>query len=292
MPKEISHILIAKEVLKGLKDYGAPRMAYVIERNLPTFYLGAIIPDAFFYDMTAVVKVSKSHLRISRALHLKDTTQNDKNAMKLFDGISATSPAWQAKVAFAAGIVTHTVSDRMVHGVIDYVTKRRGETDGLAMATHRELETLMDMVLLEPRALHPRRFQVERLVKVPRSTQDILFAQYLSAVAEGPRVVEPSLMRALKRAHSQQILFLRLFAKKRLCQLVAFSDRLAAGRLEPWFRLFYPEEIGTKDFPLMKRLDLNTLTDGDRFFGSFSSLVADIVSDAVRHIRIGLKRLD
>ncbi|MDY6838729.1 MAG: zinc dependent phospholipase C family protein [Thermodesulfobacteriota bacterium] len=291
MPKEITHILIAKEVLNGLKRSGTLQLASVIEKNLASFYLGAIIPDAFFYDMTPLLRVCGNHLSISRALHMKEAAENDKKAMGLFEGISVTSPPWKAKVAFAAGVVTHTVSDRMVHGVIDYVTDSWGEKDGPAMATHRQIETLMDMVLLEPLGLHPRSFQLERFVHVPRSTQNILFAHYLLGLTGKSGIQNRALMGALRRAHGQQILFLKLFAAKRPCQMVALSNRLAAGRMEPWFRLFYPEEIGTRGFPIMKRLDLNALTDGERFSGPFASLVATIVAEAIAHIRAALQRL-
>ncbi|MDY6954217.1 MAG: zinc dependent phospholipase C family protein [Thermodesulfobacteriota bacterium] len=291
MPKEISHILIAKEVLTELKCSEGSELAPLLERHLPSFYLGAIIPDAFFYDMTPLLRVSGNHLWISRALHMKEAAENDKKATGFFEGISVTSPAWETKVAFAAGIVTHTVSDRMVHGVIDYVTESWGEKNGPAMATHRQLETLLDMAFLEPLGLHPRGFPLERFLDMRRSTQNILFAHYLLGLTARSGPQDRSLLGALRRAHGQQLLFLKLFGAKWPCQMVALSNRLAAGRLEPWFRLFYPEEIGTRGFPIMKRLDLDALTDGDRFSGPFASLVATIVAEAIGHIQAGLQRL-
>ncbi|MDY6988974.1 MAG: zinc dependent phospholipase C family protein [Thermodesulfobacteriota bacterium] len=292
MPKEISHILIAKEVLTDLKRSESLQMANLIEKNLPSFYLGAIIPDAFFYDMTPVVRMSANNLWVSRALHTKDGAENDKKAVGFFEGISATSPAWEAKVAFAAGIVTHTVSDRMVHGVIDYVTKSWGEKNGTALATHRQFETLMDMVLLQPTGVSPRRLQLDGLVHLHPSTRDILFCHYLFRVAGASKAQAPALLRAFRRAHVQQFFFVRLFAVKGIYQIMALLNTLAAGRLEPWFRLCYPEEVAKRSFPIMDSLDLNALTDGHSFSGSLAWVVNEIVADAIDQIGQGLQRLE
>jgi len=291
MPKEISHILIAKEVFEGLEGSGRDGLARIIRRNMASFYLGAIIPDAFFYDMTPLVRISKNNLWIPRALHMKETANNDRRAVGFFDGISATSPAWEAKLAFAAGIVTHTVSDRLVHGVIDHITRSWDQMGGPAMATHRQIETLMDMILLQPFGVHPRTFELERLVDVHHSTQDILFGFYLSHLSQASGGWDGSLVRALKRAHAQQIFLLKVFAARGLYQIVALSNRLVAGRLGLWSSLFYPEEIGPKVFPILNRLDLDALTDGRSFSGSLASLMKAVVTDAINHIRVGFQRL-
>jgi hypothetical protein len=292
MPKELSHILIAKEVLADMKRSGREPFAQVLERNMASFCLGAIIPDAFFYDMTPLLKMSGNNLWVSRALHeKKHVANNDKRAVGFFEGISALSPGWEAKAAFAAGIVTHTVSDRMVHGVIDYVTRSWGETDGPAMATHRQMETLMDMVLLEPWGMHPRQIRLDRVVDVDPPTRDMLFRFHLSRLAGADKVQGPCLLRALNKAHVQQCLFLRLFVGRGLYAVIHVLDRLASGRLGPWSSLFYPEQVGTRGFPIMKRLNLNALTDGRSFSGPLSSLVKEIVKDAVFQMSRGFQKL-
>jgi len=291
MPKEISHILIAKEVLTDLKRSESLQLAHLIERNLASFYLGAIIPDAFFYDMTPVVRMSGNNLWVSRALHMKDGAENDRKAVGFFKGISPASPVWAAKVAFAAGIVTHTVSDRIIHGVIEYVTRSWGEKNGTAMATHRQLETLIDMVLLQPMGISPRRLHLDGLVHVHPSTRDILFCHYLCRVAGAPNAQGPSLVRAFRKAHVQQLFFVKLFAVKGVYEIMAFSNSLAAGRLEPWFRLCYPEKVERTSFPITDRLDLNTLADGHSFSESLPWLINEIVADAIEQIGQGLRIL-
>jgi hypothetical protein len=291
MPKEISHILIANEIFQGLEGSGMDGLARIIRRNVASFYLGAIIPDAFFYDMTPLVRISKNNLWISRALHMKNAASNDKKAVGFFDAISTTSPAWEAKLAFAAGVVTHTVSDRMVHGVIDHVTKGWDQKDGPAMATHRQMETLIDMVLLQLRHSHPRSFDLAKIVHVQDPIRDILFGFHLSHLTQDSGLVDSSLVRALKRAHAQQILLLKVFASRGLYQTVTLSNRLAAGRLGPWSSLFYPETVEPKAFSILDSLDLEGLTDGRSFSGPLSSLIKAIVRDAIILICAGVQRL-
>ena len=107
MPKELSHILIAQDVLAELKGSGRRRLARILEKNLSAFYLGAIIPDAFFYDATPFLGLSKNNVQIARALHLKETAENDARAVGFFDAIAVDPHAWPSKVAFAAGILIY-----------------------------------------------------------------------------------------------------------------------------------------------------------------------------------------
>jgi hypothetical protein len=291
MPKELSHILIAQEVFAELKRSGKKRLARIIEKNLPAFYLGAIIPDAFFYDATPFLGLFTDNVQIARALHQKETVQNDARAEGFFDAITIDPHAWRPKVAFAAGIVTHTVSDRVIHGVIDYYTRTWDQKGGLALATHRQLETLIDMVLLQPLRLHPRHFPFERLVDVHHPTRDILFQFYLSHLIEAQQIPDPRPLRSLKMAYAHQRLCLRLFAVKALYHIMNLSNKLAAGRLGIWSSLFYPDRVGTEGFPIMDRIDPNALTDDRSFAGPLPSLIEKITTDAISHIGMGIHRL-
>lgn len=291
MPKELSHILIAQEVLAELKRSGKKRLAQIIEQNLPAFYLGAIIPDAFFYDATPFLGLSADNTQIAHALHQKETVQNDSRAVGFFDAIIFDPHAWRPKVAFAAGIVTHTVSDRVIHDVIDYYTGTWDQKGDLALATHRQIETLMDMVLLQPLRLHPRRFPFQRFIDVRHPTRDILLQFYLSHLIEVQQGPTQRLLRSLKMAHVQQRLCFRLFAVKALYHIMNLSNKLAAGRLGILSSLFYPDRVGTDGFPIMARIDPNALTDDRSFAGPLSALVQKITADAVSHIGMGIQRL-
>jgi hypothetical protein len=291
MPKELSHILIAQDVFAELKASGRKRLARIIEKNLPAFYLGAIIPDAFFYDATPFLGLSKNNVQLARALHLKETVENDVRAVSFFDAITVDPHQWHAKIAFATGIVTHTVSDRIIHGVIDHYTRSWDQKGGPAMATHRQLETLMDMVLLQPLRLHPRHFQFERLVDIHHPTRNILFRFYLSHLPEVHQTVDPRLLRSLNMAYAQQCLCLKLFAVKALYHIMNVSNKLAAGRLGVWSSLFYPDTVGIDGFPIMDRMDPNGLTDDRSFAGRLRSVVKEITTDTISHIGMGLHRL-
>ncbi|MBW1740642.1 MAG: zinc dependent phospholipase C family protein [Deltaproteobacteria bacterium] len=289
MAKELTHILIAQDVLKKLKGSGQLLLAQVIERNLPAFYLGAIIPDAFFYDVPPFPLSPQKYIWISRNLHLREKAQNDQVAVSFFGSIAANPCAWRLKVAFAAGVITHTVSDRILHEVIDYYTTTWGQKDSLAVATHRQIETLIDMVLVQQLHLHPRDFYLERLIHLERRPLNCLFRFYLAHLgvhlASGPWHLN-----ALKRALVKQCLFLKLFTQRALYHTIKVSNKLAADRLRTWFSLFYPDHIGPQTFPILDKIDLNALTDGHAFTGTVTSIKDAAIADAIRHINIGLKR--
>jgi hypothetical protein len=291
MPKELSHILIAQDVFAQLKASGQALFARVIEKNLPAFYLGAIIPDAFFYDVTPFRPFSQDFAHISRALHQKEKYKNDERALSFFSAIRGNPCQWPLKVAFAAGLVTHTVSDRIIHGVIDYYTTSWSQKGSLATATHRQFETLIDMVLLQRLGLHPRHFQWESLVGVDRTTLDRLFSFYLTHLMGNNRTLHPCLLGALKRAYGQQRFFLRLFTVKALYHIMNLSNRLMGERTGALSSLFYPETIGTEDFRIMDHVDLNSLTDGRSFAGTLHVLVKETTTSALCNLYVGLRRL-
>ncbi len=288
MAKELTHIMVARNVLKRLEEARCRNLAQILKENLSSFCLGAIIPDAFLYDLTPFRQVSRHYAHLCRALHSNKRTANDQKAVGFFDAIRVNPDQWQTKTAFAAGIVTHTVTDRIIHGIIDHYTTNWDEKGSLALATHRQLETLIDMVLLDQIGLHPRRFEPEALLDVDKTTEACLLRFYLYQLM-GP--FKPNLLNALTRAYAQQRIMLKLFTLKPLYHIVNFLDKPAAGRLLALSNLFYPEAVGSRDFPILDKLDLNALTDGHSFAGTVASLLQEITTDATSHIRIGIDRL-
>ncbi|MBE9581918.1 MAG: zinc dependent phospholipase C family protein [Proteobacteria bacterium] len=292
MPKELTHILIAQNVLTRLKESRQKLLTQVLEKNMRAFCLGAILPDAFAYDVAPLRKIPKEdYVKISQALHSRKTAKNDETALGLFDAIKASPCRWPLKLAFSAGVVTHTVSDRIIHGVIDHYTTRWNQEGNPAVATHRQFETLIDMALLRELDLHPRCFQLESMVSVDRPTEDCLFLFYLTQLTQDTCPLHPCLLGALRRAHRQQRLFMRLFTVRALYHIVNLSDRLAGGRMETWSSLFYPEMVRIENFPIMDRLDLSALTDGGAFSGTVQALVEGVASDALDYVNVGLQRL-
>jgi hypothetical protein len=291
MPKELTHILIAQDVVKQLKRSGQQVLARVIKRNLSAFYLGAIIPDAFFYDVIRLCKTPKNSVQIARTLHSKETLKNDQKAISFFDQIGADRRVWTSTLAFAAGIVTHTVSDRIIHGVIDYYTTNWGQKGSLAIASHRQIETLIDMVLLQQAHQHPRDFGLERRTAMDQASQDCLFRFYLTPLIGDNNTLPICLMKDLKRAYAQQCLCLKLFTIKSLYHIMNFSNKLVPSRLQTWSALFYPDTVGTQTFPILHKLDLNALTDGGSFTGTLASLVDQVITEAIGQINVGVRNL-
>jgi hypothetical protein len=291
MAKELAHILIAQDVIKQLQGSGQHLLAQVIKANLHAFHLGAIIPDAFFYDVIPFYRTSVHNIQISRALHSKDKAKNDQQAVSFFDDIADDPDAWPSKVAFAAGIVTHAVCDGIVHGLIDHCTTAWGEKGPVATASHRQIETLIDMVLLQQSRQHPGEFRLDRLTNVDQPVQDCLFHFYLRRLVGDNSTLPLCLLKAVKRAYAQQCLFLKLFTIKPLYHIMNFRNKHVASCPQVWSSLFYPNTVGTRTFPILHKLDLNVLSDGKSFKGPLASLVDEIITEAMRQINVGVRRL-
>lgn len=292
MPKELTHILIAQEIFRLISGSRQKLLAHAIENNLSAFYLGAIVPDAFYYDVVPKRKIPKDYVKVSNALHLKNMAENEQRAVTLFDAIRINPVRWPLKVAFATGIVTHTVSDRMVHSIIDHYTKGWDQRGSLAIATHRQFETLIDMVMLQQLNLHQRDIQLENFVNVNARARDRLFRFYLEHIIGDKALLHPDLLNAFNRAYAQQRLFLKLFRIKGLYHIINLLNSLSAGRLAPWSSLFYPEAVNTKAFPVLLRLDLNSLTDGRAFSGDLATLAKEVTMRAMHCIQAGLHKLE
>ena len=292
MPKELTHILIAQEIFAQIRRSRQVLLAHAIENNLSAFYLGAIVPDAFSYDIVPKCKIPYGYDKVSNALHMKNMAENDQRAVTLFDAIRINPVRWPLKVAFATGIITHTVSDRMVHSIINHYAKEWDQKADLATAVHRQIETLIDMAMLEQLNLHPRDIQLETFVNVSSSTRDCLFRFYLEYMIGDKAIFHPYLMNTFKRAYAQQRLFLKLFRMKGLYHIMNLLNSLFAGRLAPWSSLSYPEAVNIKTFPIMLRLDLNSLTDGQTFSGDLAALEKEVTIRALRCIQTGLHKLE
>jgi hypothetical protein len=291
MPKEITHILIAKEVLRIFKASEHPLFTQTLETHLPAYYLGAIIPDAMFYDVLTIDRISANYLKLVRVLHTKDTAENNQRALRFFSAIRKTPSQWPLKVAFSAGVVTHTVSDGMVHGMIDMMITRWNKKGSVALATHRQLETLMDMVLLKQQGQSAESFPLERLTMLDGPRKDCILVFYLYHLMGGNGLFAPRLLRVLERATSEQLYFLKLFRTTRLYHIVTTLNKLVGGRLESWSSLFYPETIGPEAIPILNRPDLEPLIHKQAFAESISILVKDIASKSVSAIHDGLEGL-
>lgn len=291
MAKELTHILIATDVLKRLKGSGQQLLAQVIHENLPAFYLGAIIPDAFFYDVFPFRLNPKKYIRISRSLHLKETADNDQKAMSFFRSIAINPCAWSLKLAFSAGIITHTVADRIFHEDIEYYTTTWEETGAIATATHREIETLIDLIFLRAMNTSPRRFRLGSFIQLDERAKYCLFRFYLThLINEAHHAPDPGLLNALNRAHRQQRLCIDIFAIRPIYHTMKLLNKFTANRLRVWHSLFYPDKVKPQSFPVLGKFGLNSLSDEGAFIKGLKDLREAVTTDAIQHINIALKR--
>jgi hypothetical protein len=285
MAKELTHILIAQDVLRRLSE-SQPLLAQVLQKNASAYYLGSIVPDALYYDLPPFRLNPKKHLWISKALHQKDTAQNDQAAIDLFKSISVAPHMWLQKVAFSAGIITHTVTDRTFHNLIEYYNNAWDEEGAEAMGTHREIETLIDMALLK---LHPRQFRVEHYIASDRPTELALCHFYLAYLTGNTWRSNPSLVRVLKRAIDQQRFFLRIFSSRPLYHITKGANRMASNHLRLWHALFYPDTEEARNFQF-----LNKMRPGDKnpFHPDGLTPYTDAAStEAIRCINAAVKTL-
>lgn len=255
------------------------------------FFWGAILPDAFFYYMAPLFSHSSHFKKISLAFHLKNGTQNIERAKSFFSSIAWESHLWHVKLAFAAGIITHVVSDRIIHNVIDHYVNHWNHAGPLAMATHREFETWMDMVLLSQSLKSPTDLQLEKQINMPRFVKECLLSFYLDHVSPDGRPVPPCLLTALRRANRQQIFLLKLFRTNQLFPVVALLNKMVGGRFGAWSSLFYPRSVTPDTFSILNHLDADTLTDGRSFKGSLSDLAKKAITSAQNHILEGFGAL-
>ena len=291
MAKELTHILIAEDVLKRLSG-NQPLLAQVIQRNASAYYLGSIIPDALFYDLPPFCFNPKKHIWISRALHHRDSRLNDQKALSLFSSISAATNMWSQKMAFSAGVITHTVADRIFHNLIDYYNNAWREDGSDAMATHREIETLIDMALLKPKNVHPRQFCVDHYIALGRSTECALYRFYLAHLTGHAGRHDRSLINVLKRAIRQQRFFLRLFATRHLYHITKISNKAVSNRLQVWHALFYPDTDEAPSFQLPNKIRANPPDDKNPFDrGGLTPYADAAATDAIRCINLAVKSL-
>jgi len=145
IPKELTHWHIAREALRR----GIPQeVGEIIASNLPLYYIGAIVHDMAFYDLSKTSEASIE--RFANQLHGvagEDTLAPLIEIMEM--ALSQTNK--QASLAFLLGMLTHFVADSMFHPMIYYMSGNYFADDqkerSKAVFRHRLLETAIDLWL-------------------------------------------------------------------------------------------------------------------------------------------------
>ncbi len=142
MPKEITHWLIAQEVLLTLPQDSTLRSILSAHRNL--YSTSAILLDTPYYCLGRQchkVKKSADHLHNLQSNTFEPLTQ-------LLEAKSYLS--FGAELSFISGIISHIIADSIFH---PFVSALSGPESGLKSlnntALHRHIETEIDLIFLK-----------------------------------------------------------------------------------------------------------------------------------------------
>jgi len=136
MPKENTHLFFADRLVRQFPD---PDIRLLLQDNRCAFFLGAVLPDAFFYHPR------KDVVAVSRRLHgVGDTPGGIVGAFVLSAGKYRALP----DLAFAMGYLSHCLMDKVFHPTVRMLTGDYDNPDPdkrrTARYRHRLIETALD----------------------------------------------------------------------------------------------------------------------------------------------------
>lgn len=136
MPKENTHLLFADRLMARFTD---PDIRILLRAYQEVFFLGAVLPDAFFYHPR------KEVIAVSNRLH--GTGDSPRDIIAAFI-LGARKQQALPEVAFAMGYLSHCTLDRVFHPIIRRLTGDYDDTDPekrkIAQYRHRLIETALD----------------------------------------------------------------------------------------------------------------------------------------------------
>jgi hypothetical protein len=282
MPKEMTHLLVAQCILDQADCFPAC-LEDALVSNQEALHLGAILPDAFFYNLLPWPPAAKGLPTITTILHRKKPEFNDDMAIMLLKRALVEAPG-EALTAFSAGLISHTVSDRMVHDIIDRDKTLWQETGLKALGSHRQIETALDLMALNLLGLSPRQCSINAFMpSTPEQIDDhIEFAvRYL---VSPPLSQRQAAAQATRWAYTQHKAIWRLFTCETAYRTARLFRRVSFGRSEFLSGLFYPRNLCNHSLPILKRLDLKQLTGRTKKIGDFEALIKLVVEKTMGRI--------
>ncbi len=187
MPKENTHLWFAESLVGKTRAEG---MRVVISGGKPSYCLGSIIPDTFYYSF------SPSLERISEIIHGRDGRPTNALILSVLD--EARGPD---DIAFILGYITHCALDITFHPMVESLSGNYYDQDPArredAVTRHRFLETCIDVRTGNTLRIH-------ELVR-PRLLRGLVFEDIVSRDFRTTR-------RAMERTLLLQLVSNRLFA--------------------------------------------------------------------------------
>lgn len=135
MPKEITHLLLAKKAFDSLPVTSL--FHDPIKKNFNLFLAGSVAPDTPFYYIFG------PHCRSIQKTAEKFHTSDSSSLVPVLDFLNRMPEKEPGALAFSAGVCCHILSDTVFHPMIYYFCGVDGIHDG-ATTRHRAFETALD----------------------------------------------------------------------------------------------------------------------------------------------------
>lgn len=219
MPKEFTHWFVADNIRSRVS---AGPVAEVINRHLPLYFLGAVIPDTPYYAL-----MSKAPVRVAENLH--DST------LSFFAGGPALAEAeadgWCGEAAaFLLGVYTHLFADAVFHPLVYYYSGIRNHI------RHRRFESLLDLIFMRASSGSLPRDMMSLVQSI--STEEEKILKWTESLFSPYGNMEHAVVRRLLRSHGR---FHRRFLSRPWCFLFrAAAGLIPSAGMKQVDALFYP----------------------------------------------------
>ncbi len=287
MPKEITHLVVADEVLLSLPR--AVRNEILRHRHL--YDIGSTSPDLFYYDVSFPFEVLASTEVFSERIHGRSGEDNAAHVLWMLDELNR-SPV-EGGFAFLAGYLTHTASDAVFHPMVYSLTGNYFAEDPVerkrARARHRVLETSLDLYLLERRGITLAQFDLPARMRLKKGDTAILtnlYARSLKIAFDPEFPLEKGMLRALRKFRWMT----HLMVSASMTRFLHRVNRFAAYAINDFANLFYPEKRSAIAFSTKKKTP-HPVT-GRPYDRDIEKLMDRSVKNAVRNIHAAARYLD
>lgn len=246
MPKEITHILLGDEMLKGLPS--AARRA--IEDNRNIYYFGTMSPDLFYYDVKLPMERVPSAEVFAEYIHGRNGESNMDHVYLMLERARQANEG-DRFFAFVAGYLSHVAADTFFHPMIYSITGNYYADSAvdrkLAQCRHRVFESSLDLYLLGKTGQNLEEFDMPAKLKLPADFEEkliVFFAEALRETFNPEFPLQPAAFRALRKSRLLQ----RLMVSRGAYRFFERINGMASHRYDFFLNLFYPPERALLDF--------------------------------------------
>ncbi len=218
MPKEFTHIHIARDVLRQLEEMDYTNN--ILMSNKDHFILGSVLPD------TPAYLNSGKHSFI-----MKETDKNFHDSKNIrFTGfinvLQNCRKSCEEMTALSLGTLCHIISDSVFHPMVYHFS---GISD---IKTHFRLESDIDMIFHNYGSLKKMRLanQINFKNINTGTVAEFLAIFFLNDITACP---------VMKMALKKHLLYQRAFTMKRTGSALKFANRFLRLGLDNYFELFY-----------------------------------------------------